>query len=43
MQTISFSLSRFPRIEFGAGKIQLLPEKIDLSTLSRTLFLSHFL
>ncbi len=30
MQTISFSLSRFPRIEFGAGKIQLLPEKIAL-------------
>ena len=30
MQTILFSLSRFPRIEFGAGKIQLLPEKIAL-------------
>ncbi len=30
MHNISFSLSRFPRIEFGAGKIQLLPEKIAL-------------
>ncbi len=28
MQNISFSLSRFPRIEFGAGKLGLLPETI---------------
>ncbi len=30
MQNITFSLSLFPRIEFGAGNIKLLPQKIQL-------------